>query len=54
MVQQHINKEMCTVSVVFPLFCSSPVHLTYHILDETLLPRSCLLFLKTFVLIYTL
>jgi hypothetical protein len=24
-VQHHINKEMCTVSVVFPLFCSTPV-----------------------------
>jgi hypothetical protein len=26
MVQHHINKEMCTLSVVFPLFCSVPVH----------------------------
>jgi hypothetical protein len=24
-VHHHVNKEMCTVSVVFPLFCSSPV-----------------------------
>jgi hypothetical protein len=26
MVQHHINKEMCTVSVVFPLFCPTPVY----------------------------
>jgi hypothetical protein len=25
-VQRHINKEICTVSVVFPLICSTPVH----------------------------
>jgi hypothetical protein len=25
MVQHHINKEMCTVSVVCPLFCQTPV-----------------------------
>jgi hypothetical protein len=25
MVQHHINGEVCTVSVVFPLFCSTPV-----------------------------
>jgi hypothetical protein len=25
-VLHHINKEMCTVSVVFPLFCSTPVN----------------------------
>jgi hypothetical protein len=24
-VQHHINKEMCTVSAVFPLFCAAPV-----------------------------
>jgi hypothetical protein len=24
-VQRHIDKEMCTVSVVFPLFCPTPV-----------------------------
>jgi hypothetical protein len=25
MVQHQINKEMCTVSVAFPLFCPTPV-----------------------------
>jgi hypothetical protein len=25
-VHHHINKEMYTVSVVFPLFCSNPVY----------------------------
>jgi hypothetical protein len=25
-VQHHISKEMCTVSVVFPLFCPTPVY----------------------------
>jgi hypothetical protein len=24
-VQHHINKEICTTSVVFPLFCPTPV-----------------------------
>jgi hypothetical protein len=24
-VQHHINKEMCVVSVVFPLICPTPV-----------------------------
>jgi hypothetical protein len=28
-VQHHINKEMCTVSVVFPLFCSTPVYVSW-------------------------
>jgi hypothetical protein len=26
-VHRHINKEMCTASVVFPLFCPTPVYL---------------------------
>jgi hypothetical protein len=26
MVQHHINKEMCLVPVLFPLFCSTPVY----------------------------
>jgi hypothetical protein len=34
----HINKEMCTVSVMFPLFCPAPIVLDYntenHIVDE--------------------
>jgi hypothetical protein len=25
--QHHINKEMCTVYVVFPLFCPAPLHI---------------------------
>jgi hypothetical protein len=25
-VQYHVNKEVCTVSVVFPLFCPTPVY----------------------------
>jgi hypothetical protein len=29
-VHHHVNKEMCTVSVVFPLFCSSPVLRQWH------------------------
>jgi hypothetical protein len=24
--QHHINKEMCTVAIVFPLLCPTPVH----------------------------
>jgi hypothetical protein len=31
-VKQHINKEMCAVSVVFSLFCSTPVVLYYKII----------------------
>jgi hypothetical protein len=27
MVQHHINKEICIVCVVFPLFCPTPVFL---------------------------
>jgi hypothetical protein len=27
MVEHHINKEICTVSVVFPLFCAPAVHI---------------------------
>jgi hypothetical protein len=30
-VQHHINKEMCSVSVAFPLFCSVPVHIWYKV-----------------------
>jgi hypothetical protein len=26
-VRHHINKERCTVSVVIPLFCPSPVYI---------------------------
>jgi hypothetical protein len=25
-VEYHINKEMCTVFIVFPLFCPTPVN----------------------------
>jgi hypothetical protein len=28
LVQDHINKEICTVSAVFPLFCPIPVSST--------------------------
>jgi hypothetical protein len=28
-VLRHINKEMCTVSVVFPLFCRTHIHHVY-------------------------
>jgi hypothetical protein len=27
-MQNHINKEICTVSLVFPLFCPTPVNET--------------------------
>jgi hypothetical protein len=29
MVQHHINEEMCTIFVVFPLFCPSPIFDVY-------------------------
>jgi hypothetical protein len=31
-IQRHIDKEMYTVSVVFPLFCSTPVQFTFYML----------------------
>jgi hypothetical protein len=34
-VQHHVNKEMCTVSVVFPLFCSTPVYIWKHYIHCT-------------------
>jgi hypothetical protein len=27
-VQHHIDKEICTVVVVFPLFCPTPIHMS--------------------------
>jgi hypothetical protein len=38
MVQHHINKGMCTVSEVFPLFCQTPVvHADVQLRDLTFL-----------------
>jgi hypothetical protein len=32
--QHHINKEMCTVSVVFPLFCLTLIYIWYKNVKE--------------------
>jgi hypothetical protein len=34
MVQHHINKEMCAVSIVFPLFCPPPACFSFSVMLE--------------------
>jgi hypothetical protein len=43
LVQHHVNNEMCTVSVVFPLFCSTPVQV-YYILRSRCKSGTCQLY----------
>jgi hypothetical protein len=44
-VQYHINKEMCTVSVVFPLFCPTPVDYNWEYGEAYLQLNAMVIFL---------